>query len=105
MKPPFYYRDFESVSLGEDQTDKVNITEVTIETCKFCGSKWVKYYFEHPLFGHSGTWYRGLITEEMESSVRAENAIALIEGLEWYFRGGSFYKSNGERWSGRISCK
>jgi hypothetical protein len=84
MNPPFYHLDFESISLGEDVTDKVNSTEVTIET---------------------GTWYRGLITEEMASSVRAENAIALVESLEWYFRGGSFYKSQGERCSGKIGSK
>jgi hypothetical protein len=105
MNPPFYHLDFESISLGEDVTDKVNSSEVTIETCKSCGSKWIRYFFEHPLFGHSGTWYRGLITEEMASSVRAENAIALVESLEWYFRGGSFYKSQGERCSGKIGSK
>lgn len=105
MNPPFYYLDFESISLGEDETDKVNSTEVTIETCKSCGSKWLRYFFEHPLFAHSATWYRGLITDEIARSVRADNAIALIESLEWYFRGGSFYKSDGEKCSGKIGNK
>jgi len=105
MNPPFYYLDFESISLGEDETDKVNSTEVTIETCRSCGSKSLRYFFEHPLFAHSGTWYRGLITDEIARSARADNAIALIESLEWYFRGGSFYKSDGEKCSGKIGNK
>jgi len=105
MKPPFYCLDFESTSLGADETDEVNKTEVTLETCKSCGAKWVRYFLENPLWGHSGTWYRGLITEEMAGSVRADNTVALIESLEWYFRGGSFYKSDGERCCGKIGSK
>jgi hypothetical protein len=105
MNPPFCYLDFDSVSLGEDKTQKVNTTEVTIETCKSCGPKWIMYFFEHPLIGHSGTWHRWLITDEMASFVRADNAITFIEGLEWYFRGGSFYKSAGEKCSGKTGNK
>ena len=105
MKSPFYYLDFDSADLGKDKTDKVNETEVTIETCKACGSKWIRYFFVHPGFGRSGTWYRGLITEEMAKSVRPDEAVALIESLEWYFRGGSFYNSDGEKRRGKIGNK
>ncbi len=43
MTPPFDYRDFDSVPLGIDMT-KGRHGEVTVETCKTCGSVWLRYF-------------------------------------------------------------
>jgi hypothetical protein len=101
MKPPFWYQNFHSIDLGEDETNPY-CEKVTIETCKTCGKKWLHYLVENPFFSRSGRWYRGLITEQVAQSIRPESAVSLLESLEWYFRGGSFYNSTGERSCGTI---
>jgi hypothetical protein len=101
MTPPFFYLDYESVSLGVDET-KGRYGEVTVETCKACGSVWLRYFIEWEWYSESGRWYRGWVTPEMIESLKPEQAPALLESLPWYFYGGSYFRTPGRKGSGRI---
>jgi hypothetical protein len=101
MTPPFHYLDYETVSLGVDMTNN-RCGEVTIETCRACGSKWLRYFIEHASFSQSGRWYRGLVTSDILESLTPEQAPELISSLPWYFYGGSYFRTLGRKGSGPL---
>lgn len=101
MTPPFYYLDFETAPLGVDET-KGRYGEVTTETCKACGSVWLRYFVEYEFFSESGRWYRGLVTAETVESLRPEQAPELLSSLPWYFYGGSYFRTTGRKGSGPL---
>ena|ERR1051325_10886846 len=101
MTPPFNYLDYYTVSLGIDMT-KNRGAEVTIETCRACGNKWLRYFVEYEFFSQSGRWYRGLVTPELLESLTPEGAPELLSSLPWYFYGGSYFRTLGRRGSGPI---
>lgn len=101
MTPPFHYLDYETAELGIDMT-KNRGGEVTVETCKACGSKWLRYFVEYEAFSESGRWYRGLVTPEQLESLTPERAPELLAGLPWYFYGGSYYRTLGRKSYGPI---
>lgn len=96
MTPPFYFDDFDSQLLGIDETNGRG-GEVTVETCKACGKKWLRYFVEYPSFSESGRWYRGLVTLDMIESLKAEQAPELLAHLPWYFYGGSYFRTTGRK--------
>jgi hypothetical protein len=102
MTPPFHCADFDSESIGVDETN-CRFGEVSVETCKTCGSKWLRYLVEYEAFTGSGRWYRGLASPEMLQSLTPERAVAALAGLPWYFYGGSYFKSTGQRGVGPLS--
>jgi hypothetical protein len=101
MTPPFYFLDYDSQSLGVDETNG-RFGEVTIETCKACGRKWLHYFVEYPSFSESGRWYRGLVTPEILKLITPERAPELLAGLPWHFSGGSYFRTTGRRGTGPI---
>lgn len=101
MTPPFSHTDFDSESIGTDET-KGRYGDVSVETCKACGSKWVRYYVAYEGFTASGRWYRGLVIDDMLSSLTPENAVELLESLPWHFAGGSYFDSTGFRSEGAV---
>jgi hypothetical protein len=102
MTPPFFYLDYDSVSLGVDET-RGRYGEVTVETCKACGSVWLRYLVEYEFFSESGRWYRGRVTPEMVESLKPEQAPELLASLPWYFYGGSYFRTLGREGSGPLS--
>lgn len=94
MTPPFNYQDFDSVTIGVDKTYG-RFGEVSLETCRACRRKWLRYFVEYESFSKSGRWYRGLVSEEIARTVSPEKAIAILQSLEWRFAGGSFFESTG----------
>jgi len=80
-----------------------NFAEVSILVCSLCGQRWLRYFYELEAFTASGRWYLGAITAEQASLLTAENAKATLEGLSWYFYGGSYYEGKSGRTSGKIS--
>ena len=72
---------------------------VTLLTCPECGQLWLRYHYEVEAFTASGRWYLGAITAQQASRMAVEDAKAILEGLSWYFYGGSY---NGGR-SGKAS--
>lgn len=101
MTPPFNYRDFDTESLGVDETDG-RYGEVTVETCKACWSVWLRYFVEYEFYSESGRWYRGQVRPEMLMSLKPEQAPALLASLPWYFYGGSYFRTLGRRGSGPV---
>lgn len=101
MTSPFHYSGFDSREIGVDEA-KGRFSEVSIETCKRCGSKWLRYFVEYEVFSKSGRWYRGLVTDEAARSATPDSAVAFLESLEWYFVGGSYFESIGFKSSGPL---
>ena len=99
--PPFDYRDYESVPVGIDKTHG-RFAEVTIEICRQCGAKWLRYLVEYEAFSESGRWYRGRLTPAMEQSLTPERAVALLEGMTGYFYGGSYFRTTGRAGAGPL---
>jgi hypothetical protein len=79
-----------------------NFALVSILICSVCGQKWLRYFFEIEAFTASGRWYLGTIKAEQSLLPTAENAKVILEGLSWYFYGGSYYGGKSGKTSGRI---
>jgi len=101
MTPPFNYRDFEEAPVGCDETNG-RYGDVAIETCRACGSLWLTYRVTYEGFSRSGRWYRGLVSAEVAAAATPETAVAVLEGLEWYFAGGSYFGSSGAKGAGPV---
>ena len=86
-QPPFHYKDFETVYLGEDD----NFASVTIDRCRLCGQKWLKYLVEEEYYTKSGRWWRVPVGPDKVETLTANNAKAFIASSKWCFGGGSFY--------------
>ena len=102
MTPPFSYKDFVSNAVGVDETHG-RFGDVSLETCIHCNSTWIRYFVEYEAFSCSGRWYRGQISEMDAQRITAENAASFLEGLPWYFLGGSYFDSTGRKGCGPLS--
>jgi hypothetical protein len=89
----------EPKKVGEDRW----YGEVSIQGCQQCGQNWLAYFFEHEAFTRSGQWYRGPISPQQAESLKAEDAVAILQGLEWYYCGGSYYGGGQRKKSGKLS--
>ena len=79
-----------------------NFAEVSLLICSVCGQQWLRYHYEMEAFTASGRWYLGAINVEQASQLTAADAKATLEGLSWYFYGGSYYGGKSGKTSGRI---
>lgn len=77
--------------------------EVSVETCRACGRHWLRYFLEYEAFSKSGRWYRGLISEDVAHTVTPSSAVAILENLDWYFYGGSYFDTAGKKGSGPLA--
>ena len=84
--------------LGMDE----NFAEVSLWVCSNCGRRWLRYFYEVEAFQYSGRWYLGAIPEEGASNLTASRAKAVLEGLSWYYYGGSYYGGRSGITSGNI---
>jgi hypothetical protein len=99
--PPRHF-DYDRQYIGVDETDG-RFAEVAIDTCKYCGTKWINYFYEVEGFSGSGRWYRGIIGEEAAATISASTAATWLEQLDQYMYGGSYFDSEGAYGRGRIS--
>lgn len=76
--------------------------EVSILVCPNCGQYWLRYFYEVEAFKESGRWYLGPVDEEQSSTVGAEDAKNILEGLDWYYYGGSYFHGRNGKSSGSI---
>jgi hypothetical protein len=84
--------------LGMDE----NFAEISLLVCARCGQYWLKYFYEIEAFTASGRWYLGALKAEQVSAVNVKDARAILENLDWYFYGGSYYGGRSGKASGRI---
>ncbi|MEZ5728020.1 MAG: hypothetical protein R3E48_08570 [Burkholderiaceae bacterium] len=99
--PPFDYRDFTSVPIGIDKTNGRH-GEVSEETCRLCGTKWLHYLVEYEAFTAAGRWFRAPISDDALATLTPEQSVPFIEQQPWHFRGGSYFGSRGRRASGAV---
>ena len=76
--------------------------EVSVLDCRRCGQHWLRYFYEVEAFTGSGRWYLGAITPEHLSSLNPENAKVMLEGLGWYFYGGSYFEGRSGKRAGEL---
>lgn len=79
-----------------------HFASVSMLICPDCGQNWLRYFYEVEAFTASGRWYLGALHAEQASRVTAGTAKATLEGLGWYFYGGSYYKGQSGRASGKL---
>jgi hypothetical protein len=91
--PPFPWNDFELEDLGLDGF----FAEVTIHTCKRCGTDWLKYHLQDEAFPRSGRWWRVEVIEPRDPILLAGTARDYIERQPEGFAGGSRFDSTGFR--------
>ncbi len=84
--------------LGLDQQH----AQVSVLICQRCSQHWLKYFYENEGFTASGRWFLGAISFDQVSSLTPENARKLLEELDWYFVGGSYYGTQISKSSGEI---
>jgi hypothetical protein len=95
--PPFLYSDYEVATLGEDAT----FGEVSLETCKQCGSVWLKYLIEDPGRTAAGRWWRVLVPNSQPVAISVDNAREFVRAQTGGFLGGSYFQSSGQVFNGR----
>ncbi len=95
-RPPFWHTDFDSRLVGVDETAG-RFAEVSVERCRSCGQRWLRYFYEAESFSRSGRWYRVPLSDEEAASVTAASAASLMCGRPWHFRGGSYFDTTGVR--------
>jgi hypothetical protein len=77
--------------------------EVSLLRCADCDRKWLRYFYENEAFSNSGRWFLGAITQDQADSLSLYNAKSILEGLNWYFCGGSYYETQFTRVHGPIN--
>lgn len=102
MHPPLHFEDFDVQPLACSGEEPPHGGEVSVETCRHCGTKWLKYFVEYPAFTASGRWCRGAVTNEELAYLSPASSLSFLEGLPWYLYGGSFFKSTGMVGRGRF---
>lgn len=101
-KPPFVHKDFDVKILGVDN----GYGEFEIQKCKTCGQNWLRYFvdYNHPLI-KTGRWFRGEIYRGELNRITISNAKEYLEGLDWYFYGGTYFGTEGKKGGGKINLE
>ena len=77
--------------------------EVSLWICSTCSTHWLRYSYEVEAFTGSGRWYLGAISNHQAERLVVQNARILLEGLAWYYFGGSYYKGLVGRALGKLA--
>ncbi len=86
------------MELGMDE----NFAEISLHSCPFCGQNWLRCFYENEGFARSGRWYLGAIADRDAVNLQAGLAKEMLEGLDFYFVGGSYFDGQTSRSSGAI---
>ena len=76
--------------------------EATVLGCRVCGRRWLRYFYENEAISRSGRWYLGHIPTARALGLVAGEARRVLERLEWYHAGGSYFDGQAGRGSGEI---
>jgi hypothetical protein len=76
--------------------------EVSLWVCRACGQWWLRYFYEVEAFSGSGRWYLGAVTPQQTATLAAEQAKVTLEGLGWYYYGGTHFGGESGRAQGAI---
>jgi hypothetical protein len=89
---------FEHREIGMDE----NFGEISVWVCARCAQPWLRYFYENEAFTASGRWYLGAISSDQLTLLTRENAKRILEELDWYFYGGSYFHGHVGKTSGEI---
>ena len=92
---PHHYAQFDRRFVGVDVPGG-RFGEVEIWTCRRCGRPWLRYFWEAEGFTASGRWGCGPVSPEVAATVSPESALDTLEGLPFYFIGGSYFGDVGK---------
>ncbi|MFZ4057380.1 MAG: hypothetical protein ACOYKE_04550 [Ferruginibacter sp.] len=93
---PLLHTQFNTTFFGFDETAG-RFAQVSIDTCKHCGSHWLHYAYEIEGISYSGKWFRVPITAKDIVLITPMNAAAFLCNQPWYFYGGSYFNSTGAK--------
>jgi hypothetical protein len=79
--------ELEKRVIGSDS----NYGEVTILRCKRCGRCWLHYLIEYEYLTAAGRWLEGEISPQTAASLKADDAVALFDKMEWFHCSGSAF--------------
>ncbi len=79
---------FELIGLAEE------FAEITVGHCPICGQTWLRYLYENEGFTGSGRWFLGAISAEQAKDLVIAETKSILERLEWYWYGGSYFGGN-----------
>jgi len=99
LKGDFRLTKFFFKYLGWDREYGVS----SILTCRDCGRRWLRYYYCDEAFSKSGRWFCGLLEYFLSERVNADTAKHILETMDYYFQGGSFYSGIISKQSGKIN--
>ena len=68
-----------------------DFADISLGKCPKCGQVWLRYLTENEGYTGSGRWYLGAISDLQANMIQVNQAKALLEGLEWYWVGGSYF--------------
>lgn len=85
--------------LGMDK----HFAEISVCKCLNCGQNWLRYFYENEGFTGSGRYFEGAITDEELESLTVDNANSILESLEWYYYGGSYFDGKKGKTVGKIN--
>jgi len=88
--------------LESDLGMDANLAEVSLLVCPLCSRRWLRYFYEMEAFTGSGRWYLGTITVKQAKQFTTEDAKTILENLDWYYYGGSYYMGHTGKTRGKI---
>jgi len=97
----FRIQDYDSVFLGIDETN-LRLAGVWLKICRSCETIWLYYEVNYRPLPNTERWFRGIIDLDMIIGLWPHNAVERLEGLPWYFYGGEFFNSEGQKGSGML---
>lgn len=77
--------------------------DVSVHRCPRCHQMWLRYALEDEAFSGSGRWYLGVVSTEDSETLNAAEARNLLESLDWYFCGGSYFGGQVSRTQGPLT--
>jgi hypothetical protein len=86
-------------SIGVDPSNG-RFADVEAIECLNCGRLWLKYGWELEWESRSGRWYAGIVEPDQIEGLAPQDAPLILEGLDWYLSGGSYYDGQVTRRSG-----
>ena len=79
--------EFEKRAVGADD----RYGEVTVLRCARCGRCWLHYFVEYEYLSASGRWLVGEISPEIAASLKASDAVQLLDHMQWFHCSGSAF--------------
>lgn len=92
----------ENLLLVQELESDVHFADISVLQCQECGRYWLRYFYELEAFSRSGRWYLGMVTPQQLATLSGTSARRLLEQLDWYHYGGSYFDGQTGKRSGAL---